>query len=104
MSALLPVKHRDDILPAYRNTPAADLLAYQNLRRPHRSHDRAELLIGMCMDHRMVLRIPDHFAYILRAGGGEPPAHRVLRSPMRWPSAGCARSALSATTSAAWLT
>lgn len=69
MSALLPVKQWDDVLPAYRNTPVADLLAYQNLRRPHRSHDRAELLIGMCMDHRMVLRIPDNFAYVLRAGG-----------------------------------
>ena len=69
MSALLPVKQWDDVLPAYRNTPVADLLAYQNLRSAHRNHDRAELLIGMCMDHRMMLRIPDNFAYILRAGG-----------------------------------
>jgi len=70
MTALLPIRHRDDILPAYRGTPVADLVAYHNLRSPHRSYDQAELLIGMCMDSRIVLRIPDNFAYILRAGGG----------------------------------
>lgn len=69
MSALLPVHHWDDILPAYRTTPVAELLAYHNLRTPHRSHVRAELLIGMCMDNRIMLRIPDNFAYVLRAGG-----------------------------------
>lgn len=69
MSALLPVHHRDDILAVYRTTPVADLLAYHNLRTPHRNHVRAELLIGMCMDNRIMLRIPDNFAYVLRAGG-----------------------------------
>ena len=69
MSALLRVHRWDNVLPAYRNTPVADLLAYHNLRKPHRSHDRAELLIGMCMDNRVALRVPDNFAYILRAGG-----------------------------------
>ena len=69
MSALIPVNCWDDILPAYRATPVADVLAYHNLKTPHRSHDRAELLIGMCMDSRIVLRIPNNFAYILRAGG-----------------------------------
>lgn len=69
MSALLPVNRWDDILPAHRNSPVADLLGYHNLRRPYRTYDRAELLIGMCMDHRNMLRIPDNFAYVLRAGG-----------------------------------
>lgn len=69
MSALLPVNCWDDILPAYRTTPVADVLAYHNLRTPHRIYDRAELLIGMCMDNRIGLRIPDKFAYVLRAGG-----------------------------------
>jgi hypothetical protein len=69
VSALLPVNCRDDILPAYRATPVADVLAYHSLRTPHRSHTRAELLIGLCMDHRIVLRIPDNFACVLRAGG-----------------------------------
>lgn len=69
MSTLLAVRKWDDILPAYRNTPVGDLLAYHNLRRAHRTYERAELLIGMCMDHRNVLRVPDNFAYVLRAGG-----------------------------------
>ena len=50
MSALLPVSHLNDVLPAYWSTPAADLLACHNLRSPHRSYDHAELLIGMSMD------------------------------------------------------
>ena len=70
MTALLPIRHRDDVLPAYRGTPVADLVAYHNLRSPHRSYDQAKILIGMCMDSRIALRIPDNFAYILRAGGG----------------------------------
>jgi carbonic anhydrase len=69
VTALLPVDCRDDILPAYRATPVAELLAYHNLRAPHRSYERAELLIGMCMDNRVGLRIPDNFAYVLRTGG-----------------------------------
>lgn len=69
MSALLQVHYWDDILPAYRNTAVTDLLAYHNLSAPHRSHDRVKLLIGMCMDNRIALPIPDKFAYVLRAGG-----------------------------------
>ncbi len=69
MTRLLPVEALEDILPAFRNTPVGDLLAYHNLGVPHRTYARAELLIGMCMDHRKVLRIPDNFAYILRSGG-----------------------------------
>lgn len=69
MSALIAVQSWDDILPAYQGTPVADLLAYHNLRVPHGIHDRAKLLIGMCMDNRLMLRIPHNFAYVLRAGG-----------------------------------
>ena len=68
-NALIRVGAWDEVLPAYRGTPIGDLLGYQNLHEPHRVYERAELLIGMCMDHRMVLRIPDNFAYLLRAGG-----------------------------------
>jgi len=66
---ILPVRRWDDILPAYREMPIGDLLGYHNLRRPHRRYTGAELLIGMCMDNRKVLRIPDNFAFVLRAGG-----------------------------------
>lgn len=58
-----------DILPQYRGTPVADLLDYHNLGVPYRCHADAELLIGMCMDHRLRLRIPSNFAYILRCAG-----------------------------------
>src|SRR3989440_606858 len=70
MERLIPVMAEPDILPAYRKTPIKTLLAYQNLNRPHGVHDKAELLIGMCMDNRKHLRLPENFAYILRSGGG----------------------------------
>ena len=70
MDRLIPVKTEADILPAFRHTPIESLLAYQNLNLPHAMHETAELLIGMCMDNRKHLRIPENFAYIIRAGGG----------------------------------
>ncbi len=70
MERLISVRTQSDILPAFRGTPIETLLAYQNLGVPHASHEKAELLIGMCMDNRKHLRIPENFAFILRAGGG----------------------------------
>lgn len=70
MDRLIPVRSHSDILPALRGTPIETLLAYQNLGVPHASYERAELLIGMCMDNRKHLRIPENFAFIIRAGGG----------------------------------
>lgn len=58
-----------DILPQYRGTPVADLLDYHNLGAAHRRHTEADLLIGMCMDHRLQLRIPSGFAFVLRCAG-----------------------------------
>lgn len=69
MNRLVPIKTVDDIFPEYRNTPVGELLAYHNLNRPFASYTRAQLLIGMCMDNRKHLQIPDNFAYIIRAGG-----------------------------------
>jgi carbonic anhydrase len=66
---LTPVEARDDIFPQYRDTPIGQLLEYHNLEREYDSYSQAQLLIGMCMDHRKHLSIPDNFAYILRAGG-----------------------------------
>jgi carbonic anhydrase len=66
---LAPVEKPEDILPQYRGTPIAKLLEYHNLERPLDAYDHAEMLIGMCMDNRKHLRIPDNFAFILRAGG-----------------------------------
>ena len=66
---LVPVNDESDILPVYRGTAVGDLLAYHNLGAPHRRHTEAELLIGICMDHRLQLRIPPNFAYMLRCAG-----------------------------------
>jgi len=66
---LIPITKREDVLPAYLNTPIGLLLEYHNLARAFDAYTRAQLLIGMCMDNRKHLRIPDNFAYIIRAGG-----------------------------------
>lgn len=69
MDVLVPVQGVEDIFPAYRSTPVGHLLEYHNLGFPLRPYTRAELLVGMCMDNRKHLRIPDNFAYIIRTGG-----------------------------------
>jgi carbonic anhydrase len=70
MNRLIAIDDLEDIPPAIRDTPAGELLQYQNLGRDLQPCSAARLLIGMCMDHRKHLRIPDQFAYIIRAGGG----------------------------------
>jgi carbonic anhydrase len=67
---LIPIRTLEDIPPQWRDTPVGRLLEYQNLDRPFDRYDRAALLIGMCMDHRNQLRLPDQFAFVLRSGGG----------------------------------
>jgi carbonic anhydrase len=69
MNRLITVASKNDIYPEYRNTPIGDLLEYHNLKKPLRRQDNAKLLIGMCMDNRKHLHIPDNFAFIIRSGG-----------------------------------
>ena len=69
MDRILEINSPDDIPEAIKGTPIGDLLEYHNLGRPFDKYTKAELLIGMCMDNRKHLRIPDQFAYILRTGG-----------------------------------
>lgn len=59
----------EEIPKEYRNTPISLLLEYHNLSRPFDSYTSAQLLVGMCMDSRKHLRIPDNFAFIIRSGG-----------------------------------
>jgi len=66
---LISVESREDILPQYVGTPIAKLLEYHNLGREFDTYTQAEMLIGMCMDNRKHLHIPENFAFILRAGG-----------------------------------
>ena len=69
MHRLKPVEKNSDIPKAYAPGPIGDLLRFHNLGAPLRRASKAELLIGMCMDNRKRLRIPDNFAFIIRAGG-----------------------------------
>jgi carbonic anhydrase len=69
MDRLLPINRPQDIPPQYQDTPIGLLLEYHNLGRTFEPYTRARLLIGMCMDNRKVLRTPDNFAYVIRAGG-----------------------------------
>ena len=69
MNRLITVSTTDSIFPEYRDTPIGLLLEYHNLNQPLDECVKAQLLIGMCMDNRKHLRIPDNFAYIIRTGG-----------------------------------
>ena len=69
MAQILPVNYRDDILPEYRGTPVGLLLEYHNLGRAVGAAAAPQLLIGMCMDSRKSLRIPNDFAFVLRTAG-----------------------------------
>ena len=66
---MIAVTGSADIFPEYQNTPVGLLLEYHNLNRPPDTYSKAQLLVGMCMDNRKHLRIPDNFAYIIRSGG-----------------------------------
>lgn len=69
MYRLAEINTSTDIFPEYRATPVGLLLEYHNLNRVYETYTQAQLLIGMCMDNRKHLHIPDNFAYIIRAGG-----------------------------------
>jgi carbonic anhydrase len=69
MPEIIPVLYRDDILPEYRGTPVEALLEYHNLGRAIGSTAAPQMLIGMCMDSRKSLRIPNDFAFVLRTAG-----------------------------------
>ena len=69
MSRLLPINTLSDILPEYRGTPIGLLLEYHNLDRPFEEYQNAQLLVGMCMDNRKHLHMPDNFSFIIRTGG-----------------------------------
>ncbi len=69
MNNLLTIKTPDDIPVAYRASPVGLLLEYHNGMRAFDDYANAQLLVGMCMDNRKHLRMPDNFAYIIRAGG-----------------------------------
>lgn len=69
MDRLVKISSTEEILPQYRDSPVADLIGYHNFNTPFGIYHTASLLIGMCMDNRKQMRIPENFAYIIRAGG-----------------------------------
>jgi len=69
MNRLSPISSKEDIFPQYRDTSVGLLLEYHNLHRAYETYTQAQLLVGMCMDNRKHLHIPDNFSYIIRAGG-----------------------------------
>jgi len=69
MNKLITINTYNDILPEYRDTPIGHLLEYHNLNRPFETYEKADLLVGMCMDNRKHLHIPENFAFIIRSGG-----------------------------------
>lgn len=69
INRLLPINLKEDIPSKYNRTPIGQLLEYHNLDRELDLYSQASLLIGMCMDNRKHLRIPDNFAFIIRTGG-----------------------------------
>ncbi len=66
---VLPILQKKDISKNYRSNPIGLLLEYHNLNRQFDIYSQAQLLIGMCMDNRKHLHIPDNFAFIICSGG-----------------------------------
>jgi carbonic anhydrase len=69
MHRLIPITSTNDIPQQYRDTAIGLLLEYHNLNRTYEVYTSAQLLVGMCMDNRKHLHMPDNFAYIIRSGG-----------------------------------
>lgn len=69
MDRLIRINKVSDIPAVYQNTPIGLLLEYHNLNRGFENYTDAQLLIGMCMDHRNNLNLPEKFTYRIRTGG-----------------------------------
>ena len=69
MDRLIAVTTPADIPEKYRATPIGLLVEHQNHIRANRAYYSAQILVGMCMDNRKALNVPENFAYILRTGG-----------------------------------
>lgn len=70
MNRLLAAETLSAIPAIYRGTPIELLIRYHNLGETALPYAQAQILVGMCMDNRKQLHVPENFAYILRTGGG----------------------------------
>lgn len=69
MNRLIPVNRVEDVPEPFRDTPVQRLLGWHNGFVDDAQVTKPEMLVGMCMDNRKKLRIPENFAFILRSGG-----------------------------------
>lgn len=69
MDRLQPVEAPEDLPDRYRGTPVGRLLACHQLGAELEPCERPVLLVATCMDHRVALRMPVDFAYVIRTGG-----------------------------------
>lgn len=69
MNRSIPINRIQDIPAAYRKNAIGQLFEYHNLNKSLERSAKPRLLIGMCMDSRKHLRIPDNFAFIIRTAG-----------------------------------
>jgi carbonic anhydrase len=69
MNRLIPIESESSVPAVYRGTPIHRLLAWHNGLAEEENVSKPELLVGMCMDNRKKLRIPENFAFVLRSGG-----------------------------------
>jgi carbonic anhydrase len=59
---LKPARTEADILPVWRNTPVAELLALHNLGATARQYNHPQILVATCPEQQTALRIPGGFA------------------------------------------
>ena len=69
MDRLLKIESLSEIPKEFAGSPIGNLVEYHNLNKEFSNYSQAQLLIGMCMDNRKHLHIPDNFAFIIRSGG-----------------------------------
>jgi SulP family sulfate permease len=69
-SKLIAVKSESQIPECLRETPIYSLLKSQNLLQVDETpSDKADLIIGMCIDFRKQLHLPKNCAYVIRRAG-----------------------------------
>ena len=79
MSPTLTAVHTEtDILPTWRGTPVAELLALHNLGATARQYARPQILVATCLEPQTPLRIPAGFAISLHTA-----AANLKRDPFK---------------------
>lgn len=69
---LKTVRTDADVLPEYRGTPVVGLLIAHNHGESAEPGGSASMVIITCMDFRLLLRIPEEGAFVIRTAGAAP--------------------------------